>query len=265
MAVFLAQRLPAPKRRGLTLVEILVSLAVTAVLVSAVTATFISILRTSNDSEVAINASANARAALTTMVREIKAANSPLTLMDNPDHPLPTGDGQDDDRDELIDEERPNGLNDDSGLWVDRHVLIGGRYERPDGVGIPDLGDEGVDEDTIFNLDRLSFTITPPGGPAYQVAYRVRSFDGQDRVLVRTVNGVDSAPLAFDVVSFNVLCWSPTTRLWENIWSGAELPATVFVEIGIDADPRSPATRQSGESFRTVSLRTVIALERVIP
>jgi type II secretory pathway pseudopilin PulG len=282
------------ERRGLTLVEILVAIALAMVILGAVTTTMIQVLQISRDSEVGLDAVANARAALETLSNEIKGASRVpgLTRFVGENVPLSFGDGKDNDGDGSIDEETPNGYDDD-GDWStspanDLHARFVFSRERPHRVGIPDWGDIGVDEDCKFDLDRLTFRSVPAAPADFvfeDVHYEVTDFQGKSRVLVRgseklmadtTTIEVTTAPLAYNVLSFNLLYWNPNAtpenQYWVESWDSAgpfeapgfELPAAVAAEITVYADPRGIAAYTDGMPVETQTLRTVIDIENVI-
>ena len=135
------------------MLELLVAMAVIAAFLSGVIAAFIQILKASERAEATVDAVNNARAALETMANDIKSASIDPSQI--PQHffgidaRLGSGDGIDNDRDGLIDEEIFNGLDDD-GDWSladDNHAIINGFIERSAFVGVPDLGDFRVDEE----------------------------------------------------------------------------------------------------------------------
>jgi type II secretory pathway pseudopilin PulG len=260
----------APARRAFTFLEILVALLVALALLTSVVATFITILNLTAKSDAHLVAVANARAALETISMEIKGAALPFLGLNNPEGLFLGGDGVDNDGDELVDEEQPDGRNDDDGDWADQHAGIGAWAERPDGLGVDDLGDFGVDEDCVFNLDELAFRVAPSSGPDYDVLYRVAEFQGRERVLVRLIDNLSTSPLAYDVLSFNCLYWNPAAAApaerWAESWSPSlNLPACVAVEITVHADAKPIESYTNGQPVRTVTERSIINIESMIP
>lgn len=287
-------------RQGVSLVELLVALAVASILVLVIVTTFVMIQRASNDSRRQIEATANARAALETISGDLKALTGPANARFKAEnHPLSYGDGIDNDGDGRTDEERPDGLDNDGDWSVasDRQVVATTFTERTHYVGKADFGDAGVDEDCVFNRDALKFRINPPANPRYpyddtnydyeDVQYTVRTYDGLPDVLVRSTvrmkNGAvatsSSAPLAYNVLSFNCLYWDPNVvpsqQYWLETWDSEGtlkgtvnprflVPAAVLVEITVHADPKPPASYTAGEPVETVTMRTIVDVERVI-
>ena len=281
-------------RRGLTLIEILVAMTIALILFGSVATTLLLILRVSKNHEIELNAVANARTALEKLSSEIKEANRApgSTAFFGLNIPQTYGDGIDNDSDRRVDEEEPNGLDDDADWGTrasnDQHAQAQGLYERPHGVGVPDLGDLGVDEDCVFHLDQIAFRITPFLDPTYlyeDILYEVTTFEGQDRVLVRRSDRLTLpsgtiettiAPLAYNVLSFNCLYWDPNAppelQYWLETWSsteyhrapGFEIPATILAELAVWAD-RAPIEQYSnGQGVQVLALRTAINIENVI-
>jgi type II secretory pathway pseudopilin PulG len=282
----------SPGARGLTLLEIIVAMALTLAILGAVVGTFVQVLRVSRNSEIRLNAVANARTALETLSGEIKAVTRvpDFTFFVGTNAPLAYGDGKDNDADGRVDEELPNGLDDD-GDWTaagDQHALFVFRRERAAQVGKPDLGDKGVDEDNRFNLDQLSFRQAVPDNPlfAYEdVHYEVTAFEDKSRVLVRRSDKLSIqtglfetsiAPLAYNVLSFNLLYWNPNaqpaSQYWVETWDsstptrapGFDLPAAVLVQITVYADPGEIDRYQPGQPVETETLQTIVNVENVI-
>lgn len=250
---------PDPRRRGFSLLELLIAVAITLTFMSGVYMTYIQVLRTHDETERRLEAMRNGRAALTTLSSEIKALNRAanpgfddillIARRDALDH----GDHIDNDRDGKFDEEIVNGLDDDatSGtvLANDRHALIGAVYERPLWVGKADLGDANVDEDIRFGHSFMTFRIFPsaptPALVSKTITYAIANYDGQDNVLVRQTiiersTGeplVTVAPLAFGVLGFDVLYWNPNeapaNQYWVDRWDSSA------------ADPADPAATES--------------------
>ncbi|HUT23902.1 MAG TPA: hypothetical protein VM492_06145 [Sumerlaeia bacterium] len=259
-----------PGRRAFTFLEILVALLVALVLLTSVIATFITILNLTAKSDAHLVAVANARAALETISMEIKGAALPFLGLNDPGGLFPGGDGVDNDGDGFVDEEQPDGRNDDEGDWADQHAEIGAWAERPDGLDVDDLGDFGVDEDCVFHLDELAFRVAPSSGPDYDVRYKVAEFQGRERVLVRSIDALSTSPLAYDVLSFNCLYWNPAAAApverWVESWSSSlNLPACVAVEITVYADAKPIESYTNGQPVRTVTERSIVNIESMIP
>ncbi len=278
-------------RRALTLIELLVSITISLMLVSSVVASFTTLIRAFEKSEILVDVGSNLRMALDTLTREIKQVNTPVIFPGQfigLDQPLTFGDGRDNDQDGLIDEETPNGLNDDGGALDDRHALVAGFSERPQGVAVVDFGDGNVDEDNLFHLDRLSFRITqnPAVDFLYQdIVYEVTTFDSVEHVLVRTVRTTSvgnvvsadvSSPVAYNVLSFNCLYWNPniasSSQGWLESWDSSappgsgsfDVPASVLVTLTVYADRTPIESYVGGTEVDTISLSTVINIEDVI-
>jgi len=216
----------AGRRRGVTIIEILVAMAIASVFLVSILFSFTQILRTSDESEALTRANNQARAALLYISRDLSAVRRDTTtpiqefVLEN--RSFPYGDGIDNDRDNLVDEDPVNGADTD-GDWDildDRHGTIGAYRERPDFVGFPDLGDERVDEDPRFGNDRLILRIPPdPLGldnRDERITYEIGTYEGQDHVLLRTVVSnpgtfnvtAVTEPLAFNVLGLDILAWN---------------------------------------------------------
>lgn len=243
-------------RRALTLVEIMVALAVSMILIAIVAAAFIQIIRSSDEAESVVRAHSSGRSGVEAIARDLRRLQldadfsfQQLVLIDRP---LTYGDNVDNDDDGSVDEEVFDGRDND-GDWTnasDRHATIGAFTERANFVGIPDYGDEHVDEDCRFSADELTFILPAGadgiGSPRKRVTYRLGSFDGEDHVLLRIVEEnptlipgsqpVVVEPLLFEVVSLDILAWNPNDNTsspvagsgyWEESWNSAvmEYPA----------------------------------------
>ena len=114
----------AAMRRALTLVELMVAMAIAAVLMVALVSTFVMILSASEYSERQLDASANARFALDSLSQDIKAleTNQSRAFFLLQDVPLAYGDLKDDDGDGVVDEEQADGRDDEGTEFVDRHA-----------------------------------------------------------------------------------------------------------------------------------------------
>jgi type II secretory pathway pseudopilin PulG len=280
---------------GITLVEILVALAIASILLVAVIGTFTILLSLSKSSEVQLEALSSARAALETMSREVKevaTAPHPVYVVGE-DHPTRFGDGKDNDRDGKPDEEQADGRDND-GDWdkKENHAAIGGLVERPHQPSEQaDLGENGVDEDCVFNHDRLSFRVAAPARSdhlyediTYELLTPPREFDGQSYVLTRTTTYTLSdgsgevksatAPIAYGVLSFNCLYWDPNAQpqgqYWLTQWDSRtstgpfRAPASVQVELVVHADKKAIEEYKEGSAVDTLSLRTLVNIESVI-
>ncbi|NQU44755.1 type II secretion system protein [bacterium] len=284
-------------RRGLTLVEVLIAAAIAGLLLSAVLTSFMMILRLSEESEVRLNAGDNARSTLETLSNDIKPAiGRTPTLFVGTDQALDYGDGIDQDGDDEVDEEQPDGQDDD-GDWAatdDRHAVVTSGTlllpERDHYFGAADYGDAQVDEDVKFHLDQIFFRIQPPPGAGYQyedVLYRVEEdFEQEEnawalvRLSTQTINATEflaepARPVAFDVLSFNCLYWDSNASVqsqdWQTEWNSDDLttqtfmaPASVLIELTVYADQRPKEIYVPGEPVQTVTMRTVVNLESVI-
>lgn len=259
-----------PRRRGFSLMELLIAVAITLTFMSGIYMTYIQVLRTHDEAERRLESMRNGRAALTTLSTEFKALNRAsnpgfddillIARRDVLDH----GDRNDNDRDGAVDEEIVNGLDDDatSGTVMtnDRHALIGAVYERPMYVGHADLGDANVDEDIRFGHSFMTFRIFPatpsPELVSKTITYAIANYDGQNNVLVRQTiiersagePLVTVAPLAFGVLGFDVLYWNPNeapaNQYWVDRWDSsaadpahpsATQPATLQPPLGLPA------------------------------
>lgn len=277
-----------PRRRAVTLVEMLVALMVATLLFSSVISAFLVLIQMSEDNDIEFEALQGARAAIEMLSNEIKALdhNLPMVFI-GIDTPLPstTGDGIDNDGDGTIDEEVPDGLDDD-GDWSDLHAQAGPSFERRNRQGWPDLGDIGVDEDEQFHTDTLAYRVyaTIPGYDYDLVTYSIATFEGRPYTLVKSVSrwaggseiAFSTSPVAYNVLSFNCLYWDPNAiapaQHYVTNWShtgpfgppGFELPAAVAITIVAYADRKPIEDYTPGDPVRTLTLRTVVAIESVI-
>jgi prepilin-type N-terminal cleavage/methylation domain-containing protein len=281
------------KRGGWSLVELLVALAVISIFLTGVFGAFIQILRASDRSERMTEAYQNARAAVETMAIFIKAsrlvAGDPALHFSGINGPTSSGDRADNDKDGRVDEERPNGYDDD-GDWVaasdDRHARIGQLFERPRFVGVPDFGDGHVDEDCVFNLDQLGLTTFPnpaiPGSQSEVTTFSIGSWEGENNVLLQQIYRVGSptglpetAPLAYNVVSLNFLYWDPNLAqpTWLEQWDararprpgpGIELPASVYISVTVYAGAKPLDQVGPNEPLETMTASTIVDIEAVL-
>lgn len=283
--------------RGWTLIELLMAVAVASAFLLGVFAAFVQILRTSDRSERRIEAYENARAAVETIALYVKAARIEPSLLyqyfQGLNLPILTGlrgDRVDNDGDGRIDEEQPNGRDDDGDFVVardDRHVRIGTIVERGLFVGQPDLGDDRVDEDVIFHHDQLSLAIFPDpsvlGSRNELTSFSIGTWEGENYVLLQqTLRDIGSGtawpqvgPLAYNVLSLNFLYWDPNRSppYWVEAWDAMttapqpdriELPAAVHISVTVYAG-RVPLDQLGpNEPIETVTASTVVAVEAVI-
>ncbi|MCX8036040.1 MAG: hypothetical protein N3D11_03080 [Candidatus Sumerlaeia bacterium] len=278
---------------GWTLVELLVALAVAMVFLGGVTAAFIQILRISDRSERMSEAYQNARAAVETIAISIKGAA--IVASQSAQHfqgvnvPTLAGDRIDNDRDGRIDEEQPNGRDDD-GDWArqhnDRHAQIGTGYERAAWAGRADLGDELVDEDCVFHNDQLAFLVFPnrriPGSRSEIVSFSIGSWEGENHVLLQqrlpspgSGMPAEIAPLAHNVLGLNFLYWDANSAepYWTETWDalagnfpppGLELPASVYISVTVYAGAVPLEQVGPGQPLEVVTCSTIVNIESVI-
>jgi len=291
-----SRRTAKGKGRGWSLVELLIALAIVSIFLIGVFTAFIQILRASDRSERTIEAYQNARTAVETIALYVKAARiepgTPAQYFQGLNIPTPTGDRVDNDKDGRVDEEQPDGLDDD-GDWVaardDRHAQVGEVYERPRFVGVADLGDDHVDEDCVFHRDQLALAIFPdpavPGGSDIVTSFAIGTWEGENNVLLQTLwrdggttgTGLpEIAPLAYNVLSLNFLYWDPNRSLpyWVEHWDaalewprpapGLELPAAVYISVTVYAAQIPLDQLLPGQPIETVTASTVVNIEAVI-
>jgi prepilin-type N-terminal cleavage/methylation domain-containing protein len=291
------------RRRGLSLVELMIVSVIVLVFTGSAVTVFIQLIQTSDEVDARIEAVTNARFFLDTLSDDLGEASTSLSIprgqiFQATHTALTYGDLVDNDRDGAIDEEAPDGQDNDND-WVlardDRdfqtNVPTSGAGGLPPIVPVaergyqePDLGDDRVDEDIVFNQDELSFWVRGPLSSnilRQQLTYRIEVFDGEDNVAVRRTRTVytdgtpdleEVGPLAFEVLSLNFLCWEHkgTPQRWVESWdSGATTapdppaPVSVYAEITVHGDStrlRLPPTRPLG----AVRMGTIIALENVL-
>ncbi|MDX2176032.1 MAG: hypothetical protein SF028_06130 [Candidatus Sumerlaeia bacterium] len=239
--------------RAVTLTELLVAMVISVIFVGSVVMVFTLTLDASDETRRSSDAHNRARAAAEAITQDLKFLQvdpllgitaDTLVLVDQP---LAYGDLVDNDRDGFLDEETVDGADDEPTTdWVDQHQVVNFRTERSAYVGFPDLGDLGVDDDTVFSRDQVAFlrTLGPsaiPGVPIRErVAYRIDTFDGEDNVLVREVTTFDPSvspdvtvlePVVFDVVSLDILAWNsntdgfvPVQPYWLTAWDSSAFP-----------------------------------------
>lgn len=279
----------ATRKHGFTLLETLVAVTIVSFFMAGMVAAFIQVLNASTRAETILTAVANGRSALDTIGVDIKQANyfRRTFYFRGQNETQSYGDGIDNDGDGQIDEEFANGLDED-GDYSDLHAEIGagGLKERPDWVGVADLGDLGVDEDVLFDRDTISFRIYPdpsdPDAVEKEIAFSLGEYEGKSNVLLKSVTLPGSSdpeeisPLAFGVLSFNALYWQPNGSInyWEEEWDSAgasalarprlRLPAAVALTLHMHADTTPTATYVAGQPVETVVVSTVVNIEQVI-
>lgn len=273
-------------RAGMTLVELLVAIVIASIFLTGIVGAISALLDSAEKAERRGVAVRHARSALNQLSEDLAQAATaiaPIARFLGTDAPLATGDRFDNDFDLLVDEEQLDGRNDDFGPTVPKHVPLGGSpsgplFERPREMAISEVGDEGVDEDTVFQNDSLLFTTTEQ-----QVSYAIETFDGQDNVLVRRVvdlappfGGDQIMPVAFDVLSFGLLYYDPNWLLtgspdpWRTSWDNGAVsgpiffPVTVFAAITVYAGDVPLAEFPPAQAFPTVTLETQMNLESVL-
>lgn len=287
-------RLPTSKSRAWTLVELLVVLVIVLTVTSGIVLTFVQILRASDRSERMVQAHENARAAAEAIALFVKAARveptEPNQFFQGINLPTLQGDRVDNDNDGRIDEEQPDGLDNDAD-WVsadDRHAVIGGIPERQAFVGQPDLGDVHVDEDTVFHSDQLQLAIFPdpavPGSRDEITSFSIGTWEDETNVLLQRTVRIDGtgpgvaevAPLAFNVLSLNLLYWDPngSQPYWVDRWDalsnpvrpapGIELPAAVYISVTVYAG-RIPLDQLGPtDPIESVTATTLVTVESII-
>jgi type II secretory pathway pseudopilin PulG len=269
--------------RAFTMVEVLVAVAITLIFVGSIAAAFMMTIRASDEAEAVVRANNRARIALEEISSNLRLLSrevifsAPFTtqtlILTNAT--LAYGDGFDDDNDGAIDEEVVDGFNEDGDAFVDQHLTVDGFTERARFVGVPDLGDRGVDDDVRFGADEITFVIPSRNAPDLirrRIRYYIGTFQGQDYVLLRettlfdgTPGGVTTTdPIAFDVVGLDILAWDPNTvgdppnatpPYWVTSWDalaqvpprkpyGApdgvpafDFPASFYIRVTASAEP----------------------------
>jgi hypothetical protein len=199
------------------------------------------------------------RFAIEVISRELAAANtlSASQALRLEGIPGATGEGnrRDDDGDGRRDEERIDGRDNDADA-TDLHVLLtqgtiaaNDVYERHNQLGIFEVGDVGVDEDTLFHRDTLTFV-----NGTTRITYRIQTWEGRENTLVRVrrqllpplpepQDVID--PIAFDVLSLGFAYFDPnwlitgTNQPWVAEWNSNtnpgpfRFPPTVRVTISV--------------------------------
>jgi len=278
-------------RGGFTLIELLIALAIASAFLTGLYTAFSKILRAHDHAEARLEALRNARTAITTISDEFKGINSLGSdyLLIGLDQPLTYGDGIDSDADGNL-EPRPVDGQPGALPGSDRHAMIGSHTERPLYVGRPDEGDTEIDTDARFSHDSIVLRIFPrvptPELTLKTVTYNIESYDGQPNVLVRRSRIertgseplVGVAPLAFDVLSFDILYWNPNAppqqQYWVTTWDSTQaanfdpprlpLPASLYIRLTLNADDRPHASIQPGAPVETVLLESIVNVEQTI-
>ena len=287
-------------RRGLTLLEMLLAIAITMAFLTGVIWAFIEILRSNDRAQAKLEAAANARHALETMTIEFKQARfgpAGTNYFAGRSLVASHGDRKDNDLDGQVDEEGVGG-HDDDGDWLlandDRHAAITGELsERPEGVGLLDLGDGHIDEDNVFDLadvvfDTYKLPTDPPGNR--RVRFRIDTFRGEPNVLMREITynpgapdeSATSSPIAFNCLSFSCLYWDQNqavttstdypSRYWVKWnWNAQavpagqmEVPVSVYLLVTIYAGTQPLSSLPANAELDTVVLCTVANVEAVL-
>lgn len=283
-------------RRGFTLIEMLLAIAIAMAFLSGVYVIFIETLQAYERIEARSVAMRNARTAINTLsdeIRQISRLSSDVLLIGT-DNTYSFGDGIDNDFDGNVDEEIFNGLDDDNGTGsaasaLDQHATLGDYRERPEMIGAADFGDLDVDEDCNFGADFLIFRIYPSEPTQFlqykTVTYAVTSWDGEDNVLVRQTRiefsdgtaTLGVAPIAFGVLGFDVLYWNPNAdpedQGWVTTWDSGDvanfeeprlpLPASLLIRLTLDADS-DPRGVLDGNARETYVAQTMLNIEQTI-
>ncbi len=246
------------KPQGFTIIEFMVALAVGLIFLGGLASVYIQIDKTTKISNARIDAYQNARAALDFLSDEIKEARPNFFILVNND--ASRGDRIDNDNDGRTDEELSDGLDND-GDWVrgrdDRdYTFSNGASEY--GYGVPDLGDARIDEDVRYSRDELTIRVASPIGAGYEINYEIGSFQGENNVLVRTIDSSPPtiAPISFDVLSFSILVWDndPLNPGWITELDG-NAPSTVYVSLTVQPDY---------PDLEPITLHSIINLELVL-
>ena len=284
----------ADGRRGLTLLELLMAVAIAAVFFSGAALAFVQILRSNDQARARLEALANARHAIDQISVDLKLARTgPPALIDNLFRSQTaagpySGNLRDDDADNAVDEEVFDGTDTD-GDWVlaehNRHVMIApGVAERQPLAGIPDHGDANVHEDLAYGLTELVFRAFPAstGGTSREVRYYVTDYDDEENVLVREVLEIPTnpgdpvtsslAPVAFNVLSFSALYYDADAAGWTPTWDAdlrilpatTKLPVSAYLSVTVHADTLPLSGLPAGSDLETVTLTTMVNIESVL-
>lgn len=273
--------------RGLTYIEVLVSITISLIIIAAGASAYIRISQAVAEARAYSDATMNASVALRNMTFDIKEAQT------NPgvggrmflgyDVQGTRGNDLDDDGDTLIDEDRPDGIDED-GAYTEQHATIGLKVERPNFLMIADIGDAGLDDDPVWDLDTLEFRVHPGPTPRNErVLFSVGTFEGEDNVLVReretnpgsAASTTTIEPIAYDVLGLNILYWDPNldTPYWVPQWDATtgpfpgpdfRIPASVYLEITVYAGAIPLDMLGPSDSREVVTLATVVNIESII-
>ena len=246
------------KRFGFTLLEYLVAVAISLIFLGSLVTVYIQIEKSVKISNARMEAYQNARAALDFLTNEIKDARPNFFLLI--DKNLSYGDRIDNDGDGRIDEELADGLDNDGDRVEGKddrdYRFLNGATEY--GYGIPDLGDDRVDEDVKYSRDELTFRVASPVGVSFDINYRIALFQDENDVLLRTINSTPPiiGPIAFDVLSFNILAWNnnPLNPGWVTSLNG-DAPTSIYAEITVQPDY---------PGLEPITVHTIINLELVM-
>jgi prepilin-type N-terminal cleavage/methylation domain-containing protein len=160
-----------------------------------------------------------------------------------------------------------------------------------------DLGDFHVDEDVVFGRDSIVFRLFPDeSSPEFEsrtITYAVGAFEDVPNVLIRQVRTdfadapsvISTAPLAFGVLGLDLLYWDPNANpqpgtarenrpYWVETWDSTNvanfdlprfaLPASIYVQLTVYADPAPIETYRPGAPVETLVLPNVVNMEEVI-
>lgn len=275
-------------RGGMSFVEVLVAIAIASIFLVGIVGALSALLESASRAERIGEATRQARLALDKMSDDLAQASivpPGVARLVGVDAPQPTGDRYDNDGDGLVDEEAFDGRNDDGGPVVQNHVVVGVAVvpviERPRQTAIAEIGDTGVDEDTVFQLDRLAFTMATE-----EITYFVGTYDGRPNTLIRSARNLaigttSEAPVAYDVISFNALYFDPNWLLnatghpWATSWDSlnppglinlAFFPPTIHLSVTVYAGdiPLADALA-SGEPIFHATLQTQATIEAALP
>ncbi|MCX7918690.1 MAG: prepilin-type N-terminal cleavage/methylation domain-containing protein [bacterium] len=208
--------------KGLTLTEVLIALAITAIIASAIYITFRTILGGYNKGKAQVTMAETARAALSRLtddLRHTSVSTSQLFLVSNDSTSGKKGDGIDNDNDGRTDEEIRDGIDNDGDYNAGTDDLDG------DGA---DLDDFHIDEDCTYDKDTIDFYTISGSHLVYYV-------DTSSRLMRKKDTTED--PVAFSVKEFNVLCWDTTTTVWHQSWNSgttATKPKSVYIALTIE-------------------------------
>ena len=278
-------------RRGLTLLELLIAIAIAAVFFGGAALAFVQIMHSNDRARARLEALANARHAIDQLSVDLKLARPgppPDDLFRSQTAAGSySGNLRDDDADNAVDEEVFDGADTD-GDWVlaehDRHVAIApGVVERQPLAGIPDPGDANVHEDLAYGLTELVFRAHPdtPTGPSREVRYYVTDYDDEENVLVREVVDIPTnpgdpvtsslAPVAFNVLSFCALYYDADAAGWTPTWDAdlriapaTTLPVSAYLSVTVHADTLPLSALPAGAELETVTLTTMVNIESVL-